>query len=250
MNETVKHDLKYLGLKYLEQNWDDVMAHATKTKMSWHALLQDIIKQECSLKRETQRLNRIKNAKIPEMLLMETFPFARQPKLNQKRIMQMYDSMRYINEQLVLLFIGPTGCGKTGLATSFLVHAVNNSCRGMFIDFKQLMTKLYQSCADNSTTRLIKNLNSIDCMLIDEFGYAPLQKHHAGLFFDLIKARHKNKCTIITSQLGFEKWPEVINDQHLSAAIMDRITEHCVVFNMNKCVSLRKKKIIYAAEDM
>jgi len=249
MEESFKQDLKYLGLKHLERNWDSVLKQAQKQKPSYSTLLHDIICQECALKTETQRINRIKNAKIPEMLIMETFPFTRQPKLKKKLVLQVYDSLQYIKEQQVLLFVGPTGCGKTGLATSFLVHAINNNWRGMFIDFKQLMTKLYQSCADNSSTRMIKKLTSIDCMLIDEFGYAPLQRQQAGLFFDLIKSRHKSKCTIITSQLGFDKWPNVINDTHLNAAIIDRITENCAVFNMNRCVSLRKKKIIYGTDD-
>jgi DNA replication protein DnaC len=249
MDESLKEHLRYLGLKNLECNWDTVIKQAQKQKPSYHTLLQRIITQECEVKTETQRLNRIKNAKIPEMLVMETFPFARQPKLKKKMVLQVYDSLQFINEQQVLLFVGPTGCGKTGLATSFLVHAINHNCRGMFIDFKQLMAKLYQSCADNSSTRMIRKLTSVDCMLIDEFGYAPLQQQQAGLFFDLIKARHKNKCTIITSQLGFEKWANVITDQHLNAAIIDRITENCAVFNMTRCVSLRKKKILYGTDD-
>jgi len=249
MDESIRTDLKYLGLKNLEQCWDDVLKQAQKQKPSYQRLLHDIIRQECTVKTETQRLNRIKNARIPEMLVMETFPFARQPKLKKKLVLQVYDSLQYINENQVLLLVGPTGCGKTGLATSFLVHAINNNQRGLFIDFKQLMVKLYQSCADNSSTKMIKNLTNIDCMLIDEFGYTPLEQQQAGLFFDLIKARHKNRCTIITSQLGFDKWSGVINNQHLNAAIIDRITENCVVFNMNRCVSLRNKKIIHGTDE-
>lgn len=249
MDESTKNSLKHLRLKNLEENWHTILKQAQKQNPSFQTFLKDIIRKEYALKREAQRTTRIKNAKIPEMLVMDTFPFNRQQKLKKKLVLQVYDSMQYIHESQVLLFIGPTGCGKTGLATSFLVHAINNNCRGLFIDFKQLVTKLYQSCADNSQTRLIKTLTNIDCLCIDEFGYAPVEQQQAGLLFDLIKARHKRKCTIITSQLGFEKWPTVIANEHLNAAIIDRITENCAVFNMTKCVSLRKKKILYGTSE-
>ncbi len=249
MDESIKDSLKYLGLKSLEENWNTVLKQARKQNPSFQTFLTGIIEKECAVKKETQRTTRTKNAKIPEMLVMDTFPFTRQPKLKKKLVLQVYDSMQYIHERQVLLFVGPTGCGKTGLATSFLVHAINNNCRGLFIDFKLLLTKLYQSCADNSGIKLIRKLANIDCLLIDEFGYAPVEQQLAGLVFDLVKSRHKRKCTIITSQLGFEKWSTVITNEHLNAAIIDRITENCAVFNMTKCVSLRKKKILYGTSE-
>lgn len=249
MDESIKNTLRYLGLKNLEENWNTIQKQAQRQKPSYQKFLTDILTQECAVKNETQRATRIKNAKIPELLIMDTFPFTRQPKLRKKLVLQVYDSMQYIHESQVLVFIGPTGCGKSGLATSFLVHAINNSCRGLFIDFKQLILKLYQSCADNSGIRLIKRLANIDCLLIDEFGYAPVEQQQAGLFFDLIKSRHKRKCTIITSQLGFDTWSSVIKNEHLNAAIIDRITVNCAVFNMTKCVSLRRKNILYGTNE-
>jgi len=240
--------LDFLGLKHLKETWTEVLKDARKKSPSYQHFLCDIIKSEYEFKAEQRRLARIKNAKIPEMLVMDTFPFTRQPKLKKKLVLQLFDSQSFVLENQVLLFIGPTGCGKTGLGTSFLIHAINNNHTGMFIDFKDLMKKLYQSCADNSGLRMVKRLANIDCLLIDEFGYAAVEELQEGLFFDLMKTRHKRKCTIITSQLGFEKWPSIIKNEHINAAIIDRITENCAVFNMTKCVSLRKKKIVYGTE--
>ena len=197
---------------------------------------------------EKRRKAKIKAASIPELLVMETFPFERQPQLKKKMVMELYDSLRYITESQVLLFIGPTGCGKTGLATSYLFNAVNKEYRGRFIDFKDLLRQLYASLADHSDKRLLKRFAAIDCLLIDEVGYTALDRIQAGLFFDLMKMRHKKRCTIITSQLGFDEWGSFINDRHLTAAILDRITENCTVFNMSKCISIRKKRIEYAAD--
>lgn len=246
-NDTQEH-LDYLGLKHLSNSWNEILKRADENSYSYKHFLSDILKDEYEDKKEQRRLRRIKNAKIPELLVMDTFPFSKQPKLKKKIVLQLFDSLNYIIENQVLLFIGPTGCGKTGLATSFLMHAINSHYSAMFIDFKELMAKLYQSCADNSGSRLVKKLANIDCLLIDEFGYASVEEQQAGLFFDLMKTRHKRKCTIITSQLGFEKWSTIIKNEHINAAIIDRITENCAVFNMSNCVSLRKKKIVYGTE--
>jgi DNA replication protein DnaC len=248
MNTVIETKLDLLGLRWLKENWSSVMTNAINTKPSYQKFLEDIITEESAVKHEQKRVNRIKAARIPEIMVINTFPFPSQPKLKKNLVMQVYDSLSFIKEHSVLLFIGPTGCGKTGLATSFLVHALNNGYKGLFIDFKDLLLKLYRSGADRSTARVIKVLANLDCLLIDEFGYDPLDDQMAGLYFDLIKTRHKRKCTIITSQLGFDNWKKIIRNEHVNAAIIDRITEHCIVFNMNKGVSLRKKNIVYGTE--
>jgi DNA replication protein DnaC len=248
MDKTTDTQLQYLGLNNLRQNWSSYLKDAADKKCSCQKFITTIVEAEYLHRFECRRLSRLKMAQIPEPLVMETFPFERQPQLKKKQVMELYDSMRFIHECQMLLFIGPTGCGKTGLATSYLVHAVNNQYRGYFIDFKDLLGKLYRAMADRSERKVIKQLASIDCLLIDEVGYQQLDKTQAGLFFDLIKQRHKKRWTIITSQLGFDEWASFVNDKHLTAAILDRITENCTIFNMNKCISIRQKKVTYTAE--
>jgi DNA replication protein DnaC len=247
MEKAIEEYLKYLGLTLLGERWDEYLKDAAAKKSSYQHLLSTIITDEYNHLLEKRRLARLKAASIPDKLIMETFPFERQPNLKKKLVMELYDSIRFMTQCQVLLFIGPTGCGKTGLATSFLVHAINKEYRGKFIDFKDLIGQLYASIADHSEKVVLKRFASIDCLLIDEVGYSTLDKPRAGLFFDLMKMRHRKQCTIITSQLGFDEWASFINDRHLTAAILDRITENCTVFNMSKCISLRHKKVTYAA---
>ena len=84
------------------------------------------------------------------MLEIETFPFARQPKLDRKRIMSLYDSFDYMTKQQNIVWLGPTGCGKTGLATGFLLQALDRGYRGYFVTFPELLAELYASLADRS----------------------------------------------------------------------------------------------------
>ena len=115
LNPDIGNYLSYLGLKSLQQNWDGILKDAQKKKPSYTRLLTDIITAEYQHKKELSRLSHLKNARIPEMLLMETFPFNRQPRLKKQLVGELYDSMRFLSEHQVLVFMGPTGCGKTGM---------------------------------------------------------------------------------------------------------------------------------------
>jgi len=246
MNDAIKNQLRILGLTKLLQDWDDVFANAKNKQPSYHRFLSQIIESEYSHKMEKARLARIKRARIPEILVMETFPFSKQPRLKKKLVLDLYDSLRFITQKQELIFIGPTGCGKTGLATSFLIHAINQGYRGYFIDFRTLIGQLFQSRGDHTETKTLKRFESYEILLIDELGYAPLEKDQAGLFFDLMKARNKKQTTLITTQLGFDEWGNFLRDSHITAALLDRITVQCTVFNMKECISIRPKNIVYA----
>lgn len=248
MDESLLQQLRFLKLHRLADTFQAVTKEASRAKPSYHRFLCDIIAAEHDYQREKQRLARIQRAKIPVPLVMETFPFSRQPNLDKRIVMDNYDSLCFLNQSQVLIFIGPTGCGKSGLATAFLIHAINQGRRGRFFDFKELTALLDQSQADRSHSRLIKTLSTYDCMVIDELGYSPFDAQLAGLFFDLIKQRHRKRCTIITTQLGFDEWGKLMGNEHLSAALIDRITENCFVCNMDSCISLRPKNIALATK--
>src|SRR4030042_997866 len=161
MNERVpSHELRTLGLQYLSENWNAVVKQATEKRPSYHRFLLETLTEEYRGRVERARLARLKRAKIPELWVMETFPFAKQPRLKRELVMQLYDSLLFVKEKQDLIFIRPTACGKSGLATSFLVHAINHGHRGLFTDFSDLVNALYQSRGDRSESRLLRSLAS------------------------------------------------------------------------------------------
>ena len=245
-NKVPIEELRTLGLHNLADNWNLIVKKANERRPSYHRFLAETLTEEYHNTVERARLARLKRAKIPEMWVMETFPFRKQPRLKRDLVMQLYDSLLFMTESQDLIFIGPTGCGKTGLATSFLVHAINQGYRGLFIDFSDLVNSLYRSRGDHSESRILKRLTSYQVLLIDELGYLSCDKEKASLFFDLMRRRHRRSTTIVTSQLGFDEWSSFLQDPHLTAALLDRITVNCAVFNMKDCISIRPKNIVYA----
>lgn len=235
--------LKYLRFSGLISQFDRFLEKAKTEDISHVRWLRQIIEQEYRLKQENARKRRLSQAKIPEMLLFQTFPFTRQPKLDRKKVTHLYDAFDYMTEARNIIFFGPTGVGKTGLATAFLVQAIDRGYNGRFILFHELVELLYKSVADHSEEKLLRTFSTYDCLLIDELGYIELEPVQVGLFFTLMQKRHKTKSSLITSNLGFEQWASFLKNDHLTAALIDRLTELSHVVNMKNCGSLRPKLI-------
>lgn len=241
MDEELIMMLKYLRLTGVAENLEQYLAAAAKSNFSHIRFLKHIIEREYAMKKENSRKLRLRRAKIPEKLVMETFPFRQQPKLNKKKVINLYDNFDYMTQNRNIIWLGPTGVGKTGLATAFLIRAINRGYKGRFVVFPELIEMLYRSIADHSEEKIVNAFAAYDCLVIDEIGYVEVEPVQVGLFFSLMSRRHKKKTTLITSNLGFEKWSSFLKNDHLTAALVDRLTETSHVINMRKCVSLRAK---------
>jgi DNA replication protein DnaC len=241
MDQELMQMLKYLRLTGPLNHYDSFLEKAKNEDLSHVRLLKYIVEQEYQLKQENARKLKLSRAKIPEKWLMETFPFDRQPKLNKKKVLHLYDAFDYMSEKRNVIFFGPTGAGKTGLATAFLIQAIDRGYNGRFILFPELIEMLYKSVADHCEQKLINTFAAYECLAIDEIGYAEVEPVQVGLFFTLMQKRHKKKTTLITSNLGFEQWSSFLKNEHLTAALIDRLTENSHVINMKNCLSLRAK---------
>lgn len=240
-NDQLHAQLDTLKIRGLKERWAEYVLHGGKEEMSHEAFLRHVVTESCRAKSEYGRQMRFSRAAIPEKWVMETYPFAQQPTVNRKRIMNIYDSLDYMNKHQNLIFVGPPGCGKTGLGTSFLIHAIQNNFTACFTTFPDLIGKLYQSLAAHREHRTLKMYAAFDCLLVDELGYVDIEPAQTGLFFRLMSMRHRRRTTIITSNLGFQEWGTFLKNDHLTAALVDRLTENSHVINMKGCPSIRPK---------
>jgi DNA replication protein DnaC len=242
MNDELKRKLKDLRLGGLLAHWDEYLTLAADQRFSHARLLTHVLEQEWRIKRENARQRRLKQAGIPEPLAIETYPFHKQPKLNKKKVMALYDSLSFITNKENIIWLGRTGRGKTGLATSFLIQAINQGYTGKYILFAELISEFYRSAADHSQAKVLKKYLAYDLVLIDEIGYVDVEAAQVGLFFTLMQKRHKAKPTLLTSNLGFSEWGSFLKNDHLTEALVDRLTETSHVFNMKECVGIRPRR--------
>jgi len=241
MNEELSAKLKYLRLGGLLAHWDEYLKVAANKDFSHSRLLTYVLDEEYRIKQDNARKLRLAKAHIPEHLVIQTFPFDKQPNLNKKKIMALYDSSDFMTNSQNILWLGGTGRGKTGLATSFLIHAIDQGYSGRYVLFAELIAELYRSVADHSQGKVLKEYLSFQILFIDEIGYVEVEPVQVGLFFTLMQKRHKKKPTLITSNLGFSEWATFLKNDNLTAALVDRLTENSHVFNMKQCVSIRPK---------
>lgn len=242
MDDNIKEQLKYLRLTVLQETWDSVTKEAAKENPPYGQFLKEILSAEYNHKISKARLQRQRKAKVPDNFQMLTYPFALQPKLNKKQVLEIHDSKSYLIKQENIALIGPTGVGKSGLAIAYLVNAIENGYDGRFILFSDLVTELYQSVADNSTSKVLRKFTNYDCLVIDELGYVEVDNAaQAGLLFKLLRGRKKS--TIITSNLGFDEWEKFLKNQNLTAALLNKFTSNCNFINMLSCKSITPKLI-------
>jgi DNA replication protein DnaC len=239
MDEQLTKTLKHLRLGGVLAHWDEYVALAEQPDFSPIRLLRHVLEEESRLHSENSRRLRLLRAKIPDPWRMETFPFERQPNLNKKRVLSLYDAFEYMEKHQNLCWIGPTGVGKTSLATGFLIQAIERGYSGRYVLFPDLINELFRSLADHSEAQVLGRYLAYDPLLVDEIGYVEAEPTQVGLFFTLMHKRHRRKCTLITSNLGFSEWGSFLKNPHLTAALIDRLTENSYVFNLSKCRSLR-----------
>jgi len=169
---------------------------------------------------------RIKQARIPELWTLETFPFKVQTGVKRAAIMQLAE-LDFIANATNIVFIGETAVGKTGLASSILRKALENGYRGRFIKAQDLFDEMYESLADRSTRRLLNQLANIDLLLIDEMGYLNLSREQTNIFFRLMEERYNRKSTIITTNLEYDEWYDFLGNKKMVEALLSRLRHHC-----------------------
>lgn len=166
MNEELEQLAKNLRLKRMAEMLPEEIAKAQKEDMSYAEFLLRLLRAQWHNRQETALSWRIKQARLPEHWTIESFPFKLQPGVNRREIMSLAE-LEFIPHAENIVFIGPTGVGKTGLASGLLLKALQNGYRGLFIRAQDLFDEMYASLADRSTRRLLNRLARLPILHID-----------------------------------------------------------------------------------
>jgi DNA replication protein DnaC len=226
MDDNLEQLLKGLRLSRMQEIIGRELQRAEDKQPSYTDFLARLLREEYLAKQERSMQYRIKQARIPELWTLETFPFKVQTGVKRAAIMQLAE-LDFIANATNIVFIGETAVGKTGLASSILRKALENGYRGRFIKAQDLFDEMYESLADRSTRRLLNQLANIDLLLIDEMGYLNLSREQTNIFFRLMEERYNRKSTIITTNLEYDEWYDFLGNKKMVEALLSRLRHHC-----------------------
>ena len=189
-------------------------------------LIARLLRAEWESRQESALAWRIKNARMPETWSLESFPFKKQPGISQRQI-RTFAELDFVAKAENIVFIGPTGVGKTGLAIGLMLKALQNGHRALFVKAQDLFDEMYASLADRSSRKLVNHLARIDLLVIDEMGYLNLKPEQTNIFFKLMEERHRRRPTIITTNLDYDEWHGFLGNQPLVEALLSRLRQRC-----------------------
>src|SRR3989454_898684 len=226
INEELEQLLKNLKLRRVLDIYDEQMRAAEKEDTSYTEFVTRLMRAQWHARQEHALEWRIRNAKLPERWSLDTFPFTRQPGVNRKQI-RTFAELDFVSKKENIVFVGPTGVGKTGLASGILLKALENGYRCQFVKAQDLFDDMYASLADRSTRQLLKRLARLDVLLVDELGYLNLKPEQSNMFFKLMDERYRRHSTIITTNLAYEEWPNFLGNRPMVEALLSRLRHYC-----------------------
>lgn len=222
----LKHHLKALRLPTILAECEKVAARCAKDNVDHLGFLLQLCELELLDREKRSAARRLKAAEFPNMKTLEGFDFAAQPSLNRVLISEL---MRgdYIDCRECVILIGNPGTGKTHVATALGIAACGQGKRVRFWKVSELITTLMEAREERHLLRTKKQLARLDLLILDELGYVPTSKLGAELLFDVISAAYERNSVIVTSNLPFEQWTEVLGSERLTGAALDRLTHRC-----------------------
>ena len=205
---------------------------ATKDNISLTDALYELTSKEIDYRDERASQIRVNVSAFPYKKEIDDFDFDYQPSVNKQEIMEL-NTLGFLERHENVLFLGPSGVGKTHLAISLGITAAKKRYSVYFISCHDLITQLNRAQYENKLDKRIKHFCGYELLIIDEIGYLPIDKQGANLFFQLIAKRYEKKSTILTTNMTFNKWGDVFNDNTLANAILDRLLHHSSIININ-----------------
>ena len=236
MNSTsqllLSHHLKALRLPTFLREYDKVSKQCAAEGVDHSRYLLRLAELEVIDRERRMVERRIKQARVPTTKSLDSFEFKSLPSLNKVMVMELA-RCEYINANENIIAVGNSGTGKTHIALGLGLAACQKGLAVGFVTASSLVHELLEARDDKRLLRLQKQLAKYRLLIIDELGYVPLSPSGAELLFAVFSQRYERGSTIVTSNLPFDEWTSTFGSERLTGALLDRLTHHVHILEMN-----------------
>lgn len=229
--ERLGEHLRKLRLLKSGERLEALLQQAAAQELPYADFLEQVLGEEVAAKTTRNITMRTAMARFPFVKPLETFEFGYQPSIDRKQV-QALASCHFIEHGDNVIVLGPPGVGKTHLAVSLGLKAIEAGYRVLFTTAANLITALTKAHGEGRLEEKLKVYTTPRLLIIDEIGYLPIDRGGANLFFQLISRRYERGPMILTSNQSFGAWGEVFGDRVIATAILDRLLHHAVTLNI------------------
>ncbi len=216
-----------LGLDFAAESLPGLVSAAAKENLPAHGFLDRLLEEEKSRREERRVRTCLRLSGLPTGQTLADFDWAFQPGIKRSQV-ETLATCEWIRQHETLLLAGPPGVGKTHLAISLGVKAVEHGFGVAFFRLEDLLHALKRD-ADIPPRRLKgKKYSKVSLLIVDEVGFQPMTRQEASLFFRMVSYRYGRGSTLITTNKAVKDWPEVFaGDEVMTTALLDRLLHRC-----------------------
>jgi DNA replication protein DnaC len=212
--------------------WEKLAREAADRDEPYEGYLLRLTELEVAARAANAVAARIRAAAFPVLKDFDTFDFTACPSLPKQKVLELARG-EWVEQRMNCCLVGGSGTGKTHVATGWGLALCRLGKRVRFVTAAGLVTQLEEAQQQHRLDRLLAALDRLDLLIVDELGYLSFSRAGAELLFQVFADRYERRSLLVTSNLPFSEWGQVFQGERMTAALLDRLTHKCHIFEVN-----------------